>query len=135
MSSLYTFEKTTNDIRVLVTPVFMDEESRPEEHFYLWAYQVRIENRSPSSIKILDRQWKVIDAHGTTQNISSVGVFKDQPALKPGDAFEYTNTIPLGTTSGFMTGKYALEKTRGTFVDVEIPTFSLDSPYDSHLLN
>ncbi len=135
MSSLYTFEKTTDDIRVLVTPVFMDEESKPEEHFYLWAYQVRIENRSSSSIKILDRRWKVIDAHGATQNIFGAGVFKDQPALKPGDAFEYTNTIPLGTTSGFMIGKYALEKAKGTFIDVDIPTFSLDSPYESHLLN
>tara|TARA_R110002095_G_scaffold202080_1_gene183327 strand:- start:1699 stop:2106 length:408 start_codon:yes stop_codon:yes gene_type:complete len=135
MPPLYTFEKTTDDIRVLVTPVFMDEDSKPEDLFYLWAYQVRIENLSPSSITILDRQWKVIDAHGVTQNISGPGVFKDRPSLKPGDAFEYTNTIPLGTTSGFMTGKYALEKAKGTFVDIDIPTFSLDSPYESHLLN
>jgi len=135
MSALYSFEKTTNDIRVVVTPVFMDEESKPEEHFYLWAYQVRIENRSPTSIKILDRQWRVIDAQGAMQTISGAGVFKDQPSLKPGDAFEYTNTIPLGTTSGFMTGKYALEEAQGTFIDIDIPTFSLDSPYESHLIN
>lgn len=135
MSQLYTFEKTTDDIRVLVTPVFMDEESKPEKYFYLWAYQVRIENRGALPVTILDRQWKVIDAHGATKTISGVGVFKDQPALKPGDAFEYTNTIPLGTTSGFMTGKYAMEKASGSFIDIDIPTFSLDSPYGSHLLN
>ena len=135
MSLFYTFEKTTNDIRVLVTPMFMDEESNPDKHFYLWAYQVRIENLSPAPIKIFDRQWKVIDAHGTTKNISGAGMFKDQPSLKPGDSFEYTNTIPLGTTSGFMLGKYALEKAKGTFIDIDIPIFSLDSPYESQLLN
>ena len=132
---IYSFERTTDEISVSVTPVFMDEESNPEKHFYLWAYQVRIENQGKTAITILDRQWHVIDAMGTTQDIAGTGVFKDKTSLNPGDSFEYTNTIPLSTTSGFMTGKYDIEKEQGVFTEIEAPTFSLDSPYDRRILN
>lgn len=135
MRQLYSFERTTDDIRVSVTPVFMDEESDPTKHFYLWAYQVRIENLGQDSIKILDRQWHVVDALGATQDIAGVGVFQDKPSLNPGDSFEYTNTIPLSTTSGFITGTYALEKNSGTFIAIKAPTFSLDSPYAQKTLH
>ncbi len=132
---IYSFERTTDDIRVSVMPIFMDEESKPEKHFYLWAYQVRIENLSKTPITILDRQWHVIDAMGGTKDISGPGVFKEKTALSPGDSFEYTNTIPLSTTSGFITGTYALETTPGTFTEISAPVFSLDSPYQSKTLN
>ncbi len=135
MRQLYSFERTTDDIRISVTPVFMDEESDPLKHFYLWAYQVRIENLGSESITILDRQWHVIDGLGATQDIVGTGVFKDRPSLHPGDSFEYTNTIPLSTTSGFITGKYALERPSGIFIEISAPTFSLDSPYHQKTLN
>ncbi len=129
--SVYSFERTTNGIAIHVTPVFIDQESRPEDDFYLWAYQVRIENQSADTVKILDRQWSVVDARGTSRLISGAGVFEDQPVLKPGDAFEYTNTIPLATTSGLISGKYALEANETDILEVDAPAFSLDSPYES----
>ena len=135
MTEVYSFERTTNDISVSVTPIFMDDQSDPEKHFYLWAYQVRIENHGQDSITILDRQWHVIDALGTSQDITGTGIFKERPSLNPGDSFEYTNTIPLSTTSGFMTGKYDIEKNRGTFLEIDAPPFSLDSPYEHKVLN
>lgn len=130
-----TFEKTSHDIRVSVTPVFLEEDSRPEDHFYLWAYQVRIENRRKSPVTIVDRMWNVVDAHGTSKSITGIGIFKNLPPLKPGDAFEYTNSIPLSTTSGFMMGQYALEGPSGKFLDIDVPSFSLDSPYEDRTLN
>lgn len=131
--SVYSFERTTQGIAIHVTPVFVDQESRPEDDFYLWAYQVRIENQGVDTIRILDRQWSVIDARGMTKTITGAGVFEDQPVLKPGDAFEYTNTIPLSTTSGLISGKYALEANKGDILEVEAPVFSLDSPYEPAL--
>ena len=137
--SVYSFERISNGISVSVTPIFIDQESRPEDHFYLWAYQVRIENKGLDTIRILDREWSVVDARGMQKLISGTGVFEDRPILKPGDAFEYTNTIPLSTTSGLMSGKYALESTpensafEKNILEVEAPAFSLDSPYEPAL--
>nr|MDP9128571.1 Co2+/Mg2+ efflux protein ApaG [Pseudomonadota bacterium] len=36
---------------------------------------------------------------------------------------------PLATPSAIMTGTYQMENERGETFDVQIPAFSLDSPY------
>jgi ApaG protein len=56
-------------------------------------------------------------------------VVGEQPTLKPGDSFEYTSGAPLPTPSGFMVGSYQMETAQGEPINVEIPAFSLDSPY------
>jgi len=57
-------------------------------------------------------------------------VVGEQPALKPGESFEYTSGTPLETPSGFMAGLYHMVRTEnGDAFDVVIPTFSLDSPH------
>ena len=63
------------------------------------------------------------------------GVVGEQPVLKPGESFEYTSGAPLSTPSGFMGGTYRMESEDGQAFDVEIPTFSLDSPFQSRALN
>lgn len=133
--SVYRFERVTHGISIHVMPIFVEQESRPEDHYYLWAYQVRIENQGRHSIKILDRQWSVIDDRGMNQFVSGAGVFEEPPVLKPGDAFEYTNTIPLKTTSGMIAGCYTIDVGGGECLDIEAPLFSLDSPYETKLLN
>lgn len=132
--TIFSFESSTEGISVNVTPVFIEQESNPEDHFYLWAYQVRIENKGEKTIRILDRQWSVIDGRGAKRTITGAGVFDDHPTLKPGDAFEYTNTIPLKTTSGLISGKYAVES-NDSILEIAVPLFSLDSPYGTQLLN
>ena len=49
--------------------------------------------------------------------------------LHPGESFEYTSGTPLGTPSGIMVGTYEMVTNDGESFDVEIPAFSLDSPY------
>ncbi len=56
------------------------------------------------------------------------GVVGKQPVLEPGESFEYTSGVPLPTPSGFMTGTYGMSSDTGEAFDIEIPTFSLDSP-------
>lgn len=133
--SVFSFEKITDGISINVTPVFVDQESRPDDHFYLWAYQVRIENQGKTSVKILDREWSIVDGRGMRKTITGTGVFEGQPTLNPGDAFQYTNTIPLSTTYGLISGKYAMEVPQGKILEIETPVFSLDSPYGSKLLH
>ena len=52
------------------------------------------------------------------------------PILKPGESFEYTSGTPLKTTNGIMQGFYLMSQDNGKQLKIDIPTFSLDSPYN-----
>jgi ApaG protein len=55
--------------------------------------------------------------------------------LGPGERFEYTSGVPLSTASGFMTGRYQMVSESGEKFEIEVPTFSLDSPDTRRVLN
>ncbi len=38
------YSKTTNQVRVSVKSFFLEDQSRPEDAHFVWAYRVRIEN-------------------------------------------------------------------------------------------
>jgi ApaG protein len=123
------FSETTERITVTVQPRFIEEQSSPAGGTYVWAYKVRIENRSAETVQLLNRHWKITDAHGRMEEVRGPGVVGEQPVLRPGDAFEYTSGCPLKTPSGFMAGTYEMERANGTRFLVRIPMFSLDSPH------
>ena len=129
------YEKTTRSITVTVHPFFLDEQSAPEEEHYVWAYRVSIENAGDETVQLLNRHWRITDKLGRLQEVKDAGVVGEQPFLKPGDSFEYTSGTPLPTPSGIMVGTYEMENATGERLDVEIPAFSLDSPYNSASVN
>jgi ApaG protein len=73
--------------------------------------------------------WKITDAKGLTQEVRGEGVIGEQPVLKPGEVFRYTSGTSLGTASGVMLGEYEMVTPEGERFEVEVPAFSLDSPY------
>ena len=123
------YSKTTYGITVTVTPYFLDDQSSPQEDHYVWAYQVNIKNSSLNTIKLNHRNWVIIDANGKIMNIQGDGVVGEFPVLQPGESFEYTSGTPLKTTNGFMQGFYLVSQNNGEQLKIDIPTFSLDSPY------
>lgn len=129
------YEAITQGIRVSVRPFYLEEESDPEEAHYFWAYQVQIENLGTESIQLKSRTWRITDSFGRIEEVKGEGVVGEQPVIEPGFAFEYTSGAPLGTASGFMAGSYRMHKRDGSSFEVEIPAFSLDSPYDSPTVN
>ena len=44
-ASSVAYSRTTHDITVSVQPLYLNDQSHPEEHHFVWAYQVRIENK------------------------------------------------------------------------------------------
>lgn len=126
---------TTRAIEVTVEPEFMPGESDPEEARFIWAYHVSIANNGSETVRLRKRHWRVTDAIGTLHEVEGKGVIGEQPLLEPGDVFEYTSGTPLRTSSGIMSGSYAMETLSGEMFDVEIPAFSLDSPYQKELVN
>ena len=124
-----TYEAVTDGVRVTVRPVFLDDQSEPEERQYLWAYHIRIENLGQETVQLLARRWRITDGLGQIREVEGDGVVGEQPTLEPGASFEYTSGAPLSTPSGFMGGDYAMRRADGARLEVEVPTFSLDSPY------
>ncbi len=124
-----TYQQTTREIRVLVDPVYLEEQSSPGDGHYVWAYHVRVENHGEETVQLRNRHWRITDANGQMHEVRGAGVIGEQPVLRPGEAFEYTSGTPLSTPSGIMVGSYEMETKDGESFDVEIPAFSLDSPY------
>jgi ApaG protein len=124
------YSATTKGITVRVRSAFLDEQSRPDEGHYLWAYRVRIENKGDVAVQLLRRSWMITDARGRVQEVHGDGVVGETPVIEPGCAYEYQSGTPLATPSGVMTGQYHMIETgSGDAFDAEIPPFSLDSPY------
>jgi ApaG protein len=129
------YHARTRDIDVKVQPSFLENQSEPADNVYVWAYRVQIANRGRETVCLRSRHWKITDAMGRVQVVDGPGVVGEQPVLKPGESFEYTSGAPLSTPSGIMGGTYRMESEDGQAFDVEIPTFSLDSPFQSRALN
>ncbi|GAB4226252.1 MAG: Co2+/Mg2+ efflux protein ApaG [Methyloligellaceae bacterium] len=129
------YETTTNFIRVRVEPAFEEEESSPADSHFFWSYTVEIENLSQEPVQLRSRFWQITDASGFVEEIRGLGVVGEQPVIAPGDVFRYTSGAPLGTSSGIMVGCYQMETPSGKLFNVDVPAFSLDSPYIRHRLN
>ncbi len=124
-----TYSATTRDIRVTVRPAYLDDQSAPNDNHFVWAYHVTIENLGRETVQLRSRCWRITDARGELHEVRGPGVIGEQPVLEPGDVFDYTSGTPLATPSGIMNGTYQMENERGEAFDIEIPAFSLDSPY------
>ncbi len=129
------YSKTTNGVTVTVTPYFLDDQSSPQESHFVWAYQVNITNTGNSSIKLDHRNWLIIDANGKVMSIQGEGVVGEFPIIKPGESFEYTSGTPLKTNNGIMQGFYLVSQKNGEKLKIDIPAFSLDSPYNKKNLH
>lgn len=129
------FTKTTHNIKITATPQFLSEHSEPSEDHYVWAYTIELENYGDTPVKLVSRHWKITDAHGLTQEVRGAGVVGEQPVLKPGDSYQYTSGTALATASGLMLGEYEMVTPEGERFEVDIPPFSLDSPYQHAMMN
>ena len=124
------YRETTHLIAVTVTPIYLEEQSEPDENQYIWAYHVQIENQGQQTVQLISRHWKITDSNGCVKEVRGDGVIGEQPVLHPGESFEYTSGTPLSTPSGIMVGSYEMETAQGARFDVAVPAFSLDSPYE-----
>ena len=126
---------TTNAIKVTVEPAFVEEHSSPTDGYFFWSYTVEIANLSTEPVRLRRRFWRIIDANGEKEEVRGQGVVGEEPLIEPGDSYVYTSGAPLTTSSGFMDGTYGMETQTGDTFEVDIPAFSLDSPFEPHTVN
>ena len=129
------YSAVTREIRVQVEPIYLDEQSEPDNGQFVREYRVQIGNEGIESVQLLTRYWHITDGMGRIQEVRGAGVVGEQPVLKPGDTYEYTSGTPLPTPSGIMKGTYQMKTPDGEKFDIEIPAFSLDCPYETRRLN
>ncbi len=123
------YTKTTKDIKVTVQPYYLEQQSEPDDDCYVWAYTIKLENFGDETVTLLNRYWHITDSLGRIQEVRGPGVVGEQPVIKPGTAFHYTSGVPLKTPSGIMMGQYEMVSEHGDKIAVEVPAFSLDSPF------
>jgi ApaG protein len=119
-----------------VRSFYLDDQSQPDQGRHVWAYRIRIENQGNETVQLLHRTWHIVDGKGRSQHVHGEGVIGQKPILAPGSTHEYTSGTPLDTPSGFMSGQYhmVVPSTGETF-DIDIPSFSLDSPHHVGVLH
>lgn len=129
------YSATTNKIRITVKPIYLENQSLPQQHHFVWAYQVQIENLGADTVQLINRYWHITDGLGRVYEVRGPGVVGAQPTLRPREAFEYTSGTPLSTSSGIMRGHYEMRGSDGMMFDAAIPAFSLDLPGQKPVLN
>jgi ApaG protein len=122
------YTRITNQIKITVVPLYLEEQSDPDDQHYVWAYTISMENTGEQTVRLVNRYWHITDANGAVQEVRGAGVVGEHPVLGAGDQYQYTSGTALRTPSGMMHGKYEMTADDGEAFFVDIPVFSLDSP-------
>lgn len=115
-------------IRVEVETAYLEHQSEPREHRYVFAYTITIRNDGAVPAKLLTRRWIITDANGQVQKVHGEGVVGEQPHLAPGQGFRYSSAAALETPVGSMQGSYQMIADDGVEFDAPIPAFRLAIP-------
>jgi len=122
-------ECVTNGIKVSVIPNFEGSTLKDFKRYYLFSYQITIQNMSDDVVKLASRKWHIYDSSKRTEVVEGDGVVGKQPVLKPMGKYTYTSNCYLTSPNGAMKGYYKmLNLATNTYFKVKIPTFQLMVP-------
>lgn len=124
--------KKSHDIAISVATRFVDEQSKPHDNHYVFAYTITLHNHGSVPARLLSRHWIITDGNGLVREVRGDGVIGEQPLMKPGEGFEYTSGAILETSVGTMRGSYRMLADDGTHFDADIPSFVLSIPRTLH---
>jgi len=125
-------EAGINNIEVDVETRYIEEQSNPEQNYYVFAYTITIQNKGQQAAQLLTRHWVITDSNQKVQEVRGDGVVGEQPLLKPGEQFVYTSGTMLETAVGTMKGSYQMLADDGSQFDAEIDEFVLSTPRVLH---
>jgi ApaG protein len=121
-----------NKIKVDVETRYIEDQSNPEQNYYVFAYTITIQNKGKQNAQLLTRHWVITDSNSKIQEVRGDGVVGEQPLLKPGEEFVYTSGTRLETAVGTMKGSYQMLADDGSHFDAEIEEFVLSTPRVLH---
>jgi len=118
-------------IEVTAKANYLEDQSSPENHRFMWAYDVTIVNHSEEIVQLLNRYWKITDMRGKVEEIRGPGVIGLQPLIRPTKTFAYSSFAQFSTPQGTMEGFYEMQTLDEQSFMVEIPKFVLTCPSSS----
>jgi ApaG protein len=119
-------------IDVTVQTHYLEDQSAPDDHRYVFAYSIRIANAGRIAARLISRHWIITDANGKVEEVRGDGVVGEQPLLRPGDHFDYTSGAVLQTPVGTMRGSYLMVADDGHRFQAPIAQFTLSIPRTVH---
>lgn len=125
-----TVSSITEGIRVSVRHSYQVEQSSPQQHYYLFAYEVEIRNESRDRVQLLSREWHITDGVGNERLVQGEGVIGKQPILEPGASHQYVSYCDFKTFAGRMAGYYFMYRfSDGASLRITIPEFEMVAPF------
>jgi ApaG protein len=121
-------EPNRHRIRVDVNTNYVDDQSKPDENKYAFAYTITIRNEGQVAARLMARHWVITDANGKVQEVHGDGVVGETPYLLPGQGFRYQSAAVLETPVGAMQGTYRMVADDGAHFDAPIAPFRLAMP-------
>jgi len=122
---MHHYTAVTEDISVEVRPVYIDGQSDIMSRKFVFAYFVRINNRSKERIQVLRRHWLINHGGYRIEEVEGEGIVGKQPVILPGESHAYNSFCILESFEGSMEGTYLIQKEHGEFTRVTIPRFKL----------
>jgi len=122
------YEKSTEGIRVKVSPTYSWADSVPDSGTFVFLYQISMQNEGSVAAQLLFRHWRIHDAVGHDSTVDGEGVVGEQPVLEPGGSHEYRSYCVLQSPAGYMEGYYTFVRDGGEQFRVEVPRFHLNGP-------
>lgn len=119
--------QTTDEVTISAESFYQQQYSEPVKSQYVFAYRIKIENKSTRTIQLLSRAWEVIDATGARRFVEGEGIVGQQPFIAPGQSHEYTSWVQFETPIGAMRGHYTMarssRKGQQELIQVKVPKF------------
>ena len=119
------FDQETNGIRVSAEPYYVQVDSDEGEDRYVFAYRMRIENRSDAPAQLVWRHWYIHDAAAGESEVEGEGVVGEQPLIEPGGVHADESYCVLEGPEGSMEGFYEFRRSDGSSFRAAIPRFFL----------
>ena len=122
--------EVTKGVKVTVEVQYQQDYSSPNQHHYVFTYQVTIENNSNKTLQLKRRQWIINDIGYPIRNVEGEGVVGRLPILEPGQKHQYISGCNLRSGIGKMLGTYQMEQLMdGQTLTVQIPEFKMIVPF------
>ena len=119
-------------IEIKVATKYLETQSSPEDHQFVFSYTITIINNASSKAQLLRRHWIITDANGETLEVKGEGVVGEKPWINPGEEYEYTSGTVLNEFMGCMHGSFTMCGTDGIEFKAPIPVFTLAQPDKLH---
>jgi len=121
----------SNNVDIQVRTAYLEEQSDPDAHRFVFSYHITIRNNNSVAVKLLSRKWLITDGNENVQEVQGEGVVGEQPVIAPGSSYSYTSGTVLSTEVGSMQGYYNMMAGELSF-RAPIQAFTLAQPNALH---